>query len=620
VSKSANQRISESTNLGIRHSSFITQHSSIIIRFAPWIVFAALLVWGWHAQDFAHSLPNYGDTLEFTWALSWYSDALRSALNPIYAPAAFHPVGWDLTTYATGFLLLPALLPLHRLGGAAFAYNSAVLLTFVLAFGGMLALARRSLGRLGATVAALLYTFWGFRWIQTIGHLNILFGSACLPWMIWGLEQALEQNRVRRRVLLWLIFVGGAWAIAIACSMYFVWIGGLLLGGWTLGRRAGRQTTGRAALRGLIAPTLVALLFSLPAALSYWRASTAIGAGSYDLTEVNFWGASLNSLPLPYIFHPWLKSFATAIYRGIAYEQGAANLGLLAVLAAAGGGWAGRKDRRWLPVFILTPIALVLCLGLTLKWDNRSLQWDALRPLNESLWQLGRWIKPDVFVAAQPPPPFDAAIPLPGLLLSAVVPLFERARVFARYIFVAALGIFLLAGFAVERVRWAGPRWLLAAALIIEVIPPPLARVPFPPPMHPAFAWLQQQPAGAVVDLQAAHPDTVVVINRGETVWATRLHGKPAIGGASSVWPAPHAFLNEWLATHGHAFANPTVVPLLRFFGARYLLLHMTSDWEAAILAEAQQNPELRFVQCFDPPPAQPPGRIRSARWRCRRR
>jgi hypothetical protein len=576
-------------------------------RFTPWILFAVLLAWGWREHNLFHDIPTYGDILEFTWALSWYSDALRQGLNPLLAPVAFYPTGWNLTTYATGFLFLPALLPLQRLGGAAFAYNTAVLLTFVLAFGGMLALARRSLPPLGATVAALLYTFWGFRWIQTIGHLNILLGSACLPWMIWALERALDARvseiaRPDRRLLVWLLLTGIAWAAAIVGSMYFVWIGGLLLAGWLLGRRLGRQINTRTAVIGFALPAGVAALLALPSFAAYWRASTLIAAPPPDLLEVNFWGASLNSLPLPYVFHPWLKSFATAIYRGITYEQAAANLGLVAVLLACAGAWAARKDRRWLPALILTPIALILALGLTLKWDNQPLQWDGLRPLDAALWQLGHLLKPGVFVPAEPPAPFDAAVPLPGLLLTVVTPLLERARVFARYIFVAALGIYLLAGLGLSRLRWAWPRGLLAAALIFEVIPPPLERVPFPPPPHEAFAWLKSQPDGAVADLLAAHPGTLVLINRGETVWATRLHGKPAVGGASSVWPAPAAFLNEWLATHGHAFTGSTVVPLLRFYGARYLLLHMASDWEAEILDEAKQNRELRFVQCFEPP------------------
>lgn len=592
--------MSKAADPGMRLSPFITHHPSPGIRFAPWLLFLAFLAWGWQKQDFVRSVPNYGDILELTWALSWYSDALRQGLNPLHASTAFYPVGWDLTTYATGFLFLPVLLPLHRLGGAAFAYNVGVLLTFILAFAGMLALARRHMKLLGATIAAVLYTFWSFRWMQTIGHLNILLGSACLPWMIWLLERALDCRQ--RRSALWLALVGLIWAAAIISSMYFIWIGGLLLAGWLLGWRCGGRIAWRTAINRLAIPAAVALLLVSPILLAYWRASTAVGAGAYDLVEVNFWGASINALPLPSVSHPWLKFFSTAVYRGITFEQGTVNLGLLAVLTALGGTWVARKDRRWLPVFVIMPVALVLCLGLTLKWDNRSVQWEGLRPLNAVLWQLGHRIKPDIFKDAQPPAPFDAAISLPGLWLSTFVPLFERARVFARYAFVAALGIYLFVGLAITRLRAEWLRWPLAAALIFEVVPPPLASVPFPPPAHPAFTWLQDQPAGTVADLLAAHPDTLVLINRGETVWATRLHGKPAVGGASSVWPAPAAFLNEWLATHPHPFAGPTIAPLLRFYGTRYVLLHMTGEWETSVLEEAKQNREFRFLRCFDPP------------------
>lgn len=597
------------SNRQINGSTPFPRHLAAIGRFAPWLLFAAFLWWGWREQNLARSLPAYGDILELTWALSWYDDALRQGANPLLASTAFYPVGWNLKTYATGFLFLPALLPWHRLAGAAFAYNVGVLFTFALSFGGMLVLAGRLMGRLAATVGALLFTFWALRWFQTIGHLNFLFGSACLPWLILALERFLqrssEASQSSLRSLFWLVPVGLIWAATIAGSLYFIWIGGLLVAGWIAGRRLSKEISRQTASIALVGSATVASLVSMPILWEYWRASTAVGASTPDLGEVNFWGASLNSLPLPYVFHPWLGSFATTIYRGITYEQGATNFGLIAVMTAIAGWRVAWREgrRRWLPIFVLTPVALVLCLGLTLKWDNVSLQWDVLRSVNAALWQIGHLLKPDVFSAGPPPAPFDTAIPLPGLLLSATVPLFERARVFARYGFIAALGIFLLAGLTIERLRRPrGVRWLLATALLFEVIPPPLPRVPFPPPSHEAFTWLKSQPAGAVADLLAAHPDTLVLINRGETVWAIRLHGKPAVGGASSVWPASASFLHEWLATHPHAVAGPTFVPLLRQYGTRYILLHMTGEWEAAILAEARQNPALEFVRCFDPP------------------
>ena len=58
-------------------------------------------------------------------------------------------------------------------------------------------------------------------------------------------------------------------------------------------------------------------------------------------------------------------------------------------------------------------------------------------------------------------------------------------------------------------------------------------------------------------------------------------------------------FLHQWLAERPHALANPQTVTLLRFFKARYLLLHMTGEWEQQIREEAMQNPELRFTKCF---------------------
>ncbi len=194
ISESANQRISGSVR-----SPVVTRHSSLVNRLAPWAAFAALLVWGWRGQNLFHDIPTYGDVLELMWGISWYGDALRTGVDPAVYPLAFYPGGWQLATFgqSVGPALFLAMLPLHWIAGAAFAYQIAVLLTFVLAFGGTLALAGRFMGRLGATVVALLYTFWGFRWFQTLGHLNFLLGSACLPWMVWALERFLQKSSLR---------------------------------------------------------------------------------------------------------------------------------------------------------------------------------------------------------------------------------------------------------------------------------------------------------------------------------------------------------------------------------------------------------------------------------------
>ena len=109
------------------------------------------------------------------------------------------------------------------------------------------------------------------------------------------------------------------------------------------------------------------------------------------------------------------------------------------------------------------------------------------------------------------------------------------------YAFVASMGVFLLAALAVALVRPALLRWLLAVVLVFEAIPSTLPSLPYPPAPHPVFEWLsQQQSTGeGVLDLVAAHPYTVVPVNRGESVWAGLYHTWPTVAGASSVWPAP---------------------------------------------------------------------------------
>jgi hypothetical protein len=183
--------------------------------------------------------------------------------------------------------------------------------------------------------------------------------------------------------------------------------------------------------------------------------------------------------------------------------------------------------------------------------------------------------------------------------------------------FVGAIGVFLLTALGLTLARRAWVRYALAALLVLEVLPAPFASLSFPPEPHPAFEWLEQQSLSAesrgveggegIADIFAAHPYTPVLLNDGETVLATLYHGKGTAAGASSVWPAAIAFLNTWLSSHEHAFWNPDLAPILRFYRIRYILLHMRGDWEEGILAEAKQNQEISPLQCFAPPPGSGP-------------
>ena len=571
-----------------------------------WLPFVAILAWRWGARNFFRTIPYYGDVLEVTWGISWFADALRLQHGFLFYPLIFFPQGWQVATFGQalgpGLFVLTA--PLYWLGGAAFAYNASVLLTFVAVYAGSLKLARCFVTWQAAVVVALLSAFWSVRWFSLIGHLNILVGTAALPWALWGIERGLSSLR---RWAAWLVFAGACWGLAISGTAYFVWIGGIALGLWLLGRLLAGRAGWRQALLGLLLCGFTALALNAPGFFLLWQASALSGAGFYGPQEVNFWGASLNSLFLPFLQHPWLGSFALSLYRGVPFEQAQVNLGLFASLAALLAVPAAWKRPAWRPALFLTAAGVLLALGLTLKWDNQSIRLAALQPLDAALWRLMHALKPSFFSPSQPPTPFDASIALPGMVLAGVVPFFERARVFARYAVIGSVGIFLLAGLALDRLP---NRWLrlgLGAALVFEILPPPLPAQPYPPPIHPAFTWLRQQsmPGQGIVDLEAATAKTLELSIDGETLVATGYHRQATVSGASSVWPAHTRYLMAWLAGHDHPLADPDFAQLLRFYRVRYVLLHMHGANERAQLAGSASDPELRKVGCF-PPPAGP--------------
>jgi hypothetical protein len=568
---------------------------SLLQRYWPLLFLAAFLVWGWRSQSLFSGVPHYGDTLEFMWAISWYGDALRTGQSIASYPLAFFPGGWR---YSQNLYLLLAIQPLNWLAGPAFAYNVFVLLTFIATFVGAFKLAREFVDRPEATIAALLITFWHGRWFHTLGHPNILLSSAALPWVFWSLHRGLQSPS---RGWSWFVATGLFWTVAMAGSLYFAPILGVGVACWAGGYALSGAGNGRKALTGLVVTAGSALLFSLPAITWLWKSSVDDSVAFYTLNEVSFWGASLNSLPIPSFDHPVLATLARSIYRGVRFEQAAVNLGSLAFLLALIGLLRARKLRQWRPVLLLTGVTLLLALGLILKWDNEPVRWSLMSPINQALWQLGHWLKPALFVTERPPQPFDDAIPLPGMLLAIVVPFIERARVFARFALVGGIGVFLLVALTLSTVRHRWVRLALMLLLIVEVIPRPLGNLSYPPEPHPAFRWLKQQsmPGQSVADMVAGHPYTPVLLIEGQTVFSTDQHGKPTVAGASSVWPAHSAFLFHWLASHEHAFWNPDTVPILRFYAVKYVLLHMRGEHEQGILEEAMSNSQISLVDCF---------------------
>jgi len=543
------------------------------------------------------------------WGIKWYGDALFSSGGAAFYPGIFLPVGWQVATFAHSSAMFLLLMPLYKIGGVAFAYNVAVLSSFVFAFAGMYLLVRRtSLPPVYASLVAVLFTFCGFRWLRINGHLNQLLGSMLLPWLLWCVERAWTN---RRHALRWFAAAGILWGIAAAISFYFVWLGGVAVVGWLTGKWLANRSQWRTAVQGLLVTALIAALLSAPLLFGYARAMKLADVPTADIAWTSLWGASLNSLPTPSMSHPfeWLKNLHRWLYRGPHDESGSANLGVLASVLAIVGLWQARKDRNWWSIFVVTALGLVFALGYTLRWNGETVEWSGLRAVDGAIWSLGHRLKPDLFHPAEPYGPFVQGVPLPSLLFAAIVPFWEGARTLSRFAFVALPGFFLIVAAGLQAVRWRTLQMVLALLLLIEVLPFPSGNVPAFPPAHPAFDWLRTntQEQDGLIDVYAPRPYTLELIFGGEILWAGQYHQRATAAGAGSVWPAHTWFLRDWLDQHPHAALEPDFVPILQAYHVNFILLHMRGPYEEQILQELHLNQGTQFVQCFAPPPGPAP-------------
>jgi hypothetical protein len=448
------------------------------------------------------------------------------------------------------------------------------------------------------------------RWSQAMdGRLNIFLAAAILPWMLWGVERAFAASSGRRRAG-WLVVVAVFWAAAFNLSLYFVFVGGIMLALWMLFSTGSKLDTLPRRLLALCFTSAALLLLGAPWLILNLHESAIVDPSFYSIGEVNFSGASLNSFPIPFLYHPWLSSFARSLYLGEPWEQGMANLGLAWSIVAVVGVVLARRHKAWRPALMLALVGLLLAQGLTLHWDGQTVRWPLLRPLNQIIWWLGHTFKPGFFTG---PSPFEDAIPLPALLLAAIVPFWERGRIFARYALSASVAVLLLAGMALVEVRRLWPKrpiaglalqLVLAGVLLFEIVPPPLGELPFPPAGHPAYTWLSRQsmPGEGIANVFAARPSTLVLSIHGYNLLAPSYTKQATVAGAAGVRPKHTNVLNDWLATHEHPFWQPDLPQILRDYRVRYVVMEMQGAWEQGLWQEALVAKEFKPVDCFPAP------------------
>lgn len=551
-----------------------------------WLPFLAAWLWSAAYNPFTH-VPAYGDTLEVVWGANWYAQHLRQLSNPLFFSGLFHPTGWPTALLAHTPILLLAMGLFRLFLSEAATYNLYLFASFVVAYAGALKAAHVYTSRIGIIVlVALLYTYWGMRWVRLGGHLNILWLSALLPWLFWTLQAEDRRRRIFGAALIW--------TLCLIASLYGIWLGALVVGIYFLNKpsldRLGEVST----------VALLVLLLSLPTLISFWQAWQLSDAPFYTLHHIAGWGASLNSLPVPAVYHPWLGAFVQTIYRGPLDESSVANMGTVAFVAGISMLFLRRlheeKERYALLLFVA---GLIIALGPVLRWNGRIVTAPLFAPVNHALWDLGHLLNPATFPGTIPQE-LANGVPLPSWLMYATLPFLEGNRVVARFAFVGGLGLVLLLASFLDRVK---ETWLLVALallLIFERVPwPANDSVPLPGNAHPVFEWLTRQ-QGAVIDL-VPDGDQLTLAISGETLYATSLHQMPTASGVSSLWPRSTWILFGWLQRHPRPLQDEEFPDILRDYEVNWILVHLQTG-ESRRHLEGQTSSGLEPPICFDPP------------------
>lgn len=555
--------------------------------FLAFSIFALFFLWGWRIHDILHDIPAYTDVLEILWGMEWYHEALfEKRIFPLSLPLIFHPLKWHSITLGYSPLVFVLALPFYELGSVALAYNALVISALLVAFWGAFSFLKKFSSPFFAACAAAIFTFSAVNWFQARLHPNILWALGLLPWLALTLENCKSHPTGK------CIGVSGCLLGLMTIFSFYGFFAGLIL--FVLW--GGKLFTIRGVKSG-VSIILMALLLSLPTILIFWFSMQEGRVHYYGIEHNLHWGASLNSLFIPSVFHPLLefRRVALSIYKGPCDEAGIANLGFLTWILTFIGAVRAVKSKNWGLIFLVL-CGLSLSMGLLLKWDDKPLHFSLFNPLITGIWKAGHAIKPKVFLSREPPAGFEGGIPLPGLFLIAFAPFWELARVFSRYAAVGLLGMLALGSMALNRMP-KYMRYILVAIWMVESLPVPVNGVPVPYELHPAYEWLAEQAlisGEGIVDI--AYP---TLIMGPEILWGAWLHGKPTASGTGSYWPEYSYWL--WAYFLQNNMSNPDVGLVLSQYHVRYLFLHVYGEREKEMWNIISHNPSLRPIRCFEP-------------------
>lgn len=515
---------------------------------ALFTLLTAIMTWP-QAARLGDAAQEHQDVYFNMWRFAWVAHALSSSPARLFDGNIFYPERRTLTLSdampVESFLAAPLLW-----AGApqVLVHNVMLLAGIVFSAAGIFVLARSLTGSSAAGVTAgVVFAFAPYRFEHYM-HMELQW-TVWMPWAFWAVHRALETGGWRYGAA-----AGAFVALQFLSSVYYGVFLAVLLGLTALlllcGLRRDRLKKG---LVAMILGGALAIALAGPYAMLY--VATREHVGERSEVEINTWSARA-------------RNYTIATEGN--YLYGARSAG------------PGRAERRLFPGLLPAVLAIA---GLLL-----------VRPSKESLAYLA------ALVAA-----FEMSLGLHGYSYTFLynhVPVFNGLRAPARLGVFVLFFLALLAAYGQAAIEQALPRAgrralaaAICAVLMLEYWVVPLRLVPYPNTAPPLYAWLAQQPTGAIAEFPMPLPETLPGAEARYEYMST-FHWMPTVNGYSGYYP--HSYIDR-LDRLRH-FPDVASIATLWKTGVRYVIVHTSSyssDEARDILTELAASSSLAEVGRF---------------------
>jgi hypothetical protein len=465
-----------------------------------------------------------GDNIYFVWMIGWFKKALFDlGVNPFNIWFLNYPQGWSLAYTEITQSNLAIAMPFYFIGGEVFAYNMAMMISFVLSGLGMSLWVKKLTNRWDAALlAGTVYAFMPYHFAHfRIGHLN-LSGIQWFPFYFMGLWDVFKAEKWSWKPVL----LGGiALGLIANTSMYYLYMTAIISVFLVLVYLLMNKPLIKNMdfWKRVLALVLVSLPLVAFAAFPYVSLATEGGLSDRNMGIVRKYSASPLDFFLPstdhFLWGQWIgQNFSRDLWIEATLYVGIVSFGL-AVLA-----WVKRKEMKQ-DVFLRlllwgALLSVILAMGTDLHWNEKAVELALPDGLAA---RLGRETLPLV---------------LPGYFLFKYFPFYAKLRALMRFgvfalVFVSTAGG-LGAAWLLERFKgkkqW-GVFALLFVLIFIDFYPGPyqqfaqvLAR--------PADYWLKEQPGDGA---WAQFPFELQEDQ--EHIYGQLINGKPFLGGFFNAFP-----------------------------------------------------------------------------------